>query len=144
MLARVINNEGVFLLALGRWEEAARAYEEAAHMHLEIGHLGDAAISLLNRAEIPAGPTATTEQAQARLQQAGELLDALPGSPTPVRQYYAALLERADRQSARPAKQSRAEGLVAQMATVADDPLSRRKRYQTGTSRSARRRATCS
>ena len=94
MLARVINNEGTFLLALGRWEEAARAYEQAAHMHLEIGHLGDAAISLLNRAEI-ALDRGDAEQAQARLQQAGELLDALPGSPAPLRQYYAALLARA-------------------------------------------------
>lgn len=94
MLARVINNEGMCLLALGRWEEAARAYEEAAHMHLDLGHLGDAAISLLNRAEI-ALDRGDEEQAQAPLQQAGELLDALPGSPAPVRQYYAALLARA-------------------------------------------------
>ena len=94
MLARVINNEGAFLLALGRWEEAARAYEQAAQMHLEIGHLGDAAISLLNWAEILLD-RGDAEQAQARLQQAGELLDALPGSPAPLRQYYAALLEQA-------------------------------------------------
>ena len=30
MLARVINNEGAFLLALGRWEDAARSFEQAA------------------------------------------------------------------------------------------------------------------
>jgi tetratricopeptide (TPR) repeat protein len=94
MLARVINNEGAFLLALGRWEEAARAYQQAAQMHLEIGHLGDAVISLLNWAEILLD-RGDAEQAQSRLKQAGELLDALPGSPAPVRQYYAALLERA-------------------------------------------------
>ena len=94
MLARVINNEGSFLLALGRWEEAARAYEQAAQMHLEIGHLGDAAGSLLNWAEILLD-RGDAERAQARLQQAGELLDALPSSPATLRQLYAALLEQA-------------------------------------------------
>jgi tetratricopeptide (TPR) repeat protein len=94
MLARVINNEGSFLLALGRWEEAARAYEQAAQMHLENGHLGGAATSLLNWADVLLD-RGDAERAEARLQQAGELLDALPGSPAAQRQYYAALLEQA-------------------------------------------------
>jgi tetratricopeptide (TPR) repeat protein len=94
MLARVINNEGAFLLALGRQDDATRAYEQAAHMHLESGNLGDAAVSLLNWAEILLD-RGDAEQAQTRLGQAGELLGALPDSPSPVRQYFAALLERA-------------------------------------------------
>jgi tetratricopeptide (TPR) repeat protein len=94
MLARVINNEGAFLLALGRWEEAVRAYEQAAQMHLEIGHLGEAAISLLNWAEILLD-RGDAKQAEDRLKPAGGLLAALPDPPLPVRQYYAALLEQA-------------------------------------------------
>ena len=80
MLARVINNEGAFLLALGRRDDATRAYEQAAHMHLESGNLGDAAVSLLNWAEILLD-RGDAEQAQTRLGQAGELLGALPDSP---------------------------------------------------------------
>ena len=63
-------------------------------MHLEIGHLGDAAGSLLNWSEILLD-RGDAERAQARLQQAGELLDALPSSPATLRQLYAALLEQA-------------------------------------------------
>ena len=66
MLARVINNEGAFLLALGRRDDAALAYEQAAQMHLEIGNLGDAAISLLNWAEILLD-RGDAEQARTRL-----------------------------------------------------------------------------
>ena len=94
MLARVINNTGAFLLALGRRDDATRAYEQAAHMHLESGNLGDAAISLLNWAEILLD-RGDVKQAQTHLRRAGELLDALPDPPAPVRQYHAALLERA-------------------------------------------------
>ena len=94
MLARVINNEGAFLLALGRQDDATRAYEQAAHMHLESGNLGDAAISLLNWTEILLD-RGDAEQAQTHLRRAGELLDTLPDPPSSMRQYHAALLERA-------------------------------------------------
>ena len=43
MLARVINNEGAFLSVLGRWDDAALAYEQATQMHREIGNLADVA-----------------------------------------------------------------------------------------------------
>ena len=93
MLARVINNEGACLIALARWNEAAQAFELAAQMHRESGNLGEAATSLLNWAEILLDKDAA-EQAQARLQQAAELIDALPGPSTQLRQQYANLQER--------------------------------------------------
>ena len=137
MLARVINNEGTFLLALGRRDEAARAYEQAAQMHLEIGNLGDAAISLLNWVEILLD-RGDAEQAQVRLQQAGELLGALPDSPSPLRQYYAALLERATAERA-PWKRCRAlRHFFAADVTGADGQLSRRTSDLTGTRRPPR------
>jgi tetratricopeptide (TPR) repeat protein len=94
MLARVINNEGTFLLALGRHDEAALAYEQATQMHTDIGHLADAATSLLNWVELLL-ERGDAEQARVRLRQAGELLGALPDTLLPLRQFYAALLERA-------------------------------------------------
>ncbi len=52
MLARVINNEGIFLAESDRWDEAAQAFEQASQIHRESGNLGEAATSLLNWAEI--------------------------------------------------------------------------------------------
>ena len=94
MLARVINNEGTFLLALGRHDEAALAYEQAIQMHTDIGHLADAATSLLNSVELLLD-RGDAEQARVRLRQAEELLGELPDSPSPLRQLYSALLQQA-------------------------------------------------
>ena len=85
MLARVINNEGTFLAASGKWDEAAQAFELAAQMHRESGNLGEAATSLLNWAEILLDRGNST-QARNALQQADELVSALPEPPTPLRQ----------------------------------------------------------
>ena len=94
MLARVINNEGAFLLALGRWEDAARSFELAAQTHLETGNLGDAATSLLNWVELLLD-RGETEEAQGQLLQTAELLGALPDPPAQLRRRYAVLLEQA-------------------------------------------------
>ena len=80
MLARVINNEGAFLLALGRWEDAARSFEQAAQTHLETGNLGDAATSLLNWVELLLD-RGEMDEARGQLQQTAELLGALPDPP---------------------------------------------------------------
>ena len=94
MLARVINNEGAFLSALGRWDDAALAYEQATQMHREIGNLGDAATSLLNWVELLLD-RGDAEQARDRLQQTAELLAALPDPPSQLRRRYATLLGQA-------------------------------------------------
>ena len=47
-LARVVNNQGVFLATLGRTVEAAQAYEEAVELHLINADRALAASSLLN------------------------------------------------------------------------------------------------
>ena len=94
MLARVINNQGTFLLAMGKRDEAAQAFEEAAHLHLDIGDLGDAATSLLNWVEILLHQ-GEMEQALTRLRQVKGLLDALSSPSATVRERYAALLGQA-------------------------------------------------
>lgn len=92
MLARVINNEGTFLYALGRTDEAALAYEQAAHMHLVSDNLSEAVTSLLNWAELLLEHGAA-EPALARLRQAGAIMETL-SSPLPALcRRYAALLE---------------------------------------------------
>ena len=94
MLARVINNEGAFLSALGRWDGAALAYEQATQMHREIGNLGEAATSLLNWVELLLD-RGDTEQARDRLRQTADLLGALPDPPPQLRWRYATLLGQA-------------------------------------------------
>lgn len=99
MLARVVNNQGTFLLALGRWDEAALAYEQAVHIHLDINNIGEAGTSLLNWVEalLPRGEVA---QALLRLQDAKALLDTQPSPAAKERQRHAALLEQALNQRA--------------------------------------------
>ena len=94
MLARVINNEGAFLSTLGRWDDAALAYEQATQMHRESGNLGDVATSLLNWVELLLDQ-GDAEQAQDRLQQTADLLAALPDPPSQLRRRYATLLGQA-------------------------------------------------
>ena len=94
MLARVINNEGTFLFALGRHDEAALAYEQAIQMHTDIGHLADAALSLFNWVELLLD-RGDAEQARVRLRQAEELLGELPDSMAQLRQLYSSLLQQA-------------------------------------------------
>ena len=94
MLARVINNEGAFLSALGRWDDAALAYEQATQMHRESGNLADVATSLLNWVELLLDQ-GDAEQAQDRLQQTADLLAALPDPPSQLRRRYATLLGQA-------------------------------------------------
>jgi tetratricopeptide (TPR) repeat protein len=94
MLARVINNEGVFLAELDSLDEAAQAFELAARMHRECGNLGEAVTSFLNWAEILLDQSDAVP-AQCCLQQAMELMNMLPGPPAQLRQQYAALLKQA-------------------------------------------------
>jgi len=79
-LARVLNNEGVFLAALGRPAEAALAYEEAAALHLANADPVMAASTLLNWAELLADDGRPAE-AQVHLEKARQLLGALPAPP---------------------------------------------------------------
>lgn len=94
MLARVINNEGTFLFALGRHDEAAPAYEQAIQMHTDIGHLANAALSLFNWVELLLD-RGDAEQARVRLRQAEEFLGELPDSMSQLRQRYSSLLQQA-------------------------------------------------
>ncbi len=94
MLARVTNNQGLSLFDLGRWGEAALAFEQAAQMHLDIGDLDDAETSLLNWVEILLD-RGESEQALTRLRQVQDLLDTQSSPSAKVRQRYAALLGQA-------------------------------------------------
>jgi len=89
-LARVLNNQGVFLSTLGRPTEAALAYEEAAGLHLGNADPALAASSLLNWAELLLD---LGQEAQARppLERAGQLLAALPAPPAWVMRTYETL-----------------------------------------------------
>jgi tetratricopeptide (TPR) repeat protein len=92
MLARVINNEGVFLAELDRFDEAAQAFKFAAQMHQECGNLSEAVTSFLNWTEILLDRGGAVS-AQCLLQQAMELMNMLPGPPAQLRRRYAALLK---------------------------------------------------
>jgi Tfp pilus assembly protein PilF len=92
-LARVVNNQGVFLTALGRRVEAAHAYEEAAELHLIIADRALAASSLLNWAELMLDHGQVAE-AQMRLERAQELLSALLSPPAWVVRTCEALTRR--------------------------------------------------
>jgi len=94
MLARVTNNQGAFLIELGRQDEAALAFEQAAQLHRESGNLGEAATSLLNWCDILLARNAIDELL-ARLEQVKALLDAQSVPAEKTRQRYAALLEQA-------------------------------------------------
>ncbi len=80
VLARVCNNHGMFLAALGRLAEAQEAFEEAARLHLENGDRLYAADSLNNCANalLDAG---RLDEAQDYLARARALLEALPSLP---------------------------------------------------------------
>lgn len=92
-LARVVNNQGVFLATLGQTAEAAQAYEEAVELHLVNADHSLAASSLLNWAELLLDHGQATE-ARTRLEQAEELLFALPSPPAWVVQTYEILTRR--------------------------------------------------
>jgi tetratricopeptide (TPR) repeat protein len=80
VLARVCNNHGMFLAALGRLAEAQEAFEEAARLHLENGDRLYSADSLNNCANalIDQG---RLDEAQDYLARARALLEALPSLP---------------------------------------------------------------
>ena len=92
-LARVVNNQGVFLATLGRTAEAAQAYEEAVELHLINADRALAASSLLNWAELLLDHGQAAE-ARTRLEQAQELLSALPSPPAWVVRTYETLTRR--------------------------------------------------
>ncbi len=79
-LARVCNNHGMFLAALGRLDEAQEAFEEATRIHLTNGDQLYAASSLTNCAEILLDQDRLVE-ARSQLVRAGDLLDSLSERP---------------------------------------------------------------
>jgi tetratricopeptide (TPR) repeat protein len=79
-LARVINNQGVFLAALHRSTEAGLAYEQAADLHLADGEWTFAASSLINWSELLLDEGRTAEAA-ACLARAKALLDTIARPP---------------------------------------------------------------
>ncbi len=86
-MARVLNNEGVFLAALGRPDEALIAYQEASRLHLATDNHAEAASSLTNCAEVFLDRGRMVE-AEDTLAQARTLLQALPDPPDWVVQWY--------------------------------------------------------
>ena len=93
-LGNVLNNQGVFLAALNRPEQAQTAYEEAVRLHLANGDRIHAADSLNNCAELllDHGMVAVARE---RLEQAHALLQALAGPPGWLLKDHATLAERA-------------------------------------------------
>lgn len=79
-LARVVNNEGVFLAALGRFDEALRAYASAIDLHLAAGNLLYAARTRINCAEVLIDLDRLTE-AELCLRQVREVFEAGPHPP---------------------------------------------------------------
>lgn len=88
-LARVCNNLGIFLAALGRPAEAHAAFEESAALHLSNGDQLYAASSLTNCAEVLLDQDRLIE-AQERLTHATDLLDSLSEVPQWVLRDYQA------------------------------------------------------
>ncbi len=93
-LANVLNNQGVFLAALNRPEQAQQAYEEAVRLHLANGDRIHAADSLDNCAELLLDH-GLAAAARERLEQAQEVLQALPDAPAWLLEDHATLAERA-------------------------------------------------
>ncbi len=93
-MARVAHNQGVFLTALGRKEEAACAYAEAAELHLINGDRTYAADSLIGCAELHLDH-AEADEARQHLRRAKELLQTLPAPPLWLTQEYEAQAARA-------------------------------------------------
>lgn len=79
-LARVCNNHGIFLAALGRLAEAQDAFDDSARLHLANGDQVYAASSLTNCAEVLIDQDRLIE-AQEHLTRAAELLDSLSERP---------------------------------------------------------------
>lgn len=79
-LARICNNHGMFLAALGRLAEAQEAFDESVRLHTENGDRLYAAHALCNCAEVLIDQGA---EAAGRwyLEQARSLLDSLPDPP---------------------------------------------------------------
>jgi tetratricopeptide (TPR) repeat protein len=80
ILARVCNNHGIFLTALGRLADASAAFAEAMRLHLENGDRLYAASALINYAEVLIDQRYWPE-ARERLAQARGLLDTLTEHP---------------------------------------------------------------
>jgi hypothetical protein len=93
-LARVINNEGVFLETLGHAAEAVLAYEEAAALHLAHADRAMAAASLLNKAEVLLDAR-DAPAAAAQMDEAAALLAAVPAPPAWILNYRDRLMQRA-------------------------------------------------
>jgi tetratricopeptide (TPR) repeat protein len=87
ILARVCNNHGIFLSALGRLSEAEEAFEESARLHHENGDRLYAASALINAAEVLIDQQHGAEASQ-RLAQARDWLDALARAPRWLRNDY--------------------------------------------------------
>ncbi|MBE2233001.1 MAG: tetratricopeptide repeat protein [Anaerolinea sp.] len=79
-LARICNNHGIFLAALGRLAEAQEAFDESARLHLENGDQLYAASALINGAEVLLDQQRGAE-ASAHLAQANSLLSGLTRPP---------------------------------------------------------------
>ena len=86
-LAWVLNNQGVFLAALGRPDDALVAYHEAVRLLLATDNHAEAANALTNCAEVHLDQGRTVE-AQDALAQARALLQALPDPPPWIVQWY--------------------------------------------------------
>lgn len=86
-LARVYNNQGIFLTALGRLADAQASFEEAARLHLANDDRLYAAHTFVNCAEILIDQHRLAE-ARNCLAQAAVLLDSLPDRPTWVMKDY--------------------------------------------------------
>ncbi len=87
ILARVCNNHGIFLTALGRLSEAEEAFEESARLHHENGDRLYAASALINAAEVLIDQQRAAE-ASPRLAQARDWLDTLAQAPRWLRNDY--------------------------------------------------------
>ncbi len=79
-LARICNNHGMFLAALGRNAEAQEAFDESVRLHMENGDRLYAAHALCNCAEILID-RGSSAAGRAYLAQARDLLDSLPERP---------------------------------------------------------------
>lgn len=79
-LARICNNHGMFLAALGRHGEAQEAFDESVRLHLENGDRLYAAHALCNCAEILIDQ-GSWDAGRAYLARARDLLDSLPERP---------------------------------------------------------------
>jgi tetratricopeptide (TPR) repeat protein len=79
-LARICNNHGMFLAALGRMVEAQEAFDESTRLHLENGDRLYAAHALCNCAEILIDQGSLAD-GSSYLEQAQSLLASLPERP---------------------------------------------------------------